>query len=172
MCRQKPIFCPYGLFSQKGLSSAGGPKLLKWGLSGQGSNLLKSGRPLTPRTPGSRVHTPRTRVRRGRSACELWSAPRRYSIPNTATLINKNRIANSLSTTLSRKVYRTLRPENYDCACVLRARHRPPPRAPSRSEAWARISSHSVTGGNTAAIPSTCAGPLSLTSLSLCAGSG
>ena len=52
MCRQKPIFCPCGLFSQKGLSSAGGPKLLKWGLSGQGSNLLKSGRPLTPRTPG------------------------------------------------------------------------------------------------------------------------
>jgi len=33
---------------QKGLRSAGGPKLLKWGLSGRGSNLLKSDRPLTP----------------------------------------------------------------------------------------------------------------------------
>ena len=54
------MFCPCGLFSQKGLHSAGaGPKLLKWGLSGRGSNLLKSGRPpysytVTPRTPGLR----------------------------------------------------------------------------------------------------------------------
>jgi hypothetical protein len=29
-----------------------GPKLLKWGTSGRGSNLLKSDRPLTSRTPG------------------------------------------------------------------------------------------------------------------------
>ena len=36
-----------------GVRSVGGPKLLKWGLSGRGSNLLKSDRPLTyyPRVP-------------------------------------------------------------------------------------------------------------------------
>ena len=34
-----------------GLRSAGGPKLLKWGLPGRGSNLLKFGRPLTSTTP-------------------------------------------------------------------------------------------------------------------------
>jgi len=33
------------------LRSVGGPKLLKWGLSGRGSNLLKSDRPLTSTTP-------------------------------------------------------------------------------------------------------------------------
>jgi hypothetical protein len=43
----KKVFAP-----QKGLRSAGGPKLLKRGLSGRGSNLLKSDRPLTSRTPG------------------------------------------------------------------------------------------------------------------------
>ena len=51
---KKTYFCPpagSGLFSQKGLRSAGGPKLLKWGLPGRGSNLLKSGRPLTSTTP-------------------------------------------------------------------------------------------------------------------------
>ena len=37
--------------TKKGLRSAGGPKLLNWGLSGQGSNLLKSDRPLTSTTP-------------------------------------------------------------------------------------------------------------------------
>ena len=42
----------FWLFSQKGLRSVGGPKLLKSGLPGRGSNLLKSGRPLTSRTPG------------------------------------------------------------------------------------------------------------------------
>jgi hypothetical protein len=35
-----------------GFRSVGGPKLLKWGLSGRGSNLLKSDPPLTSTTPG------------------------------------------------------------------------------------------------------------------------
>ena len=35
-------------FLHKGLCSAGEPKLLKWGLPGRGSNLLKSRRPLMP----------------------------------------------------------------------------------------------------------------------------
>ena len=34
--------------------SAGGPKLLKWDLPGRGSNLLKSGRPLTSTAPRQR----------------------------------------------------------------------------------------------------------------------
>ena len=38
--------------SQKGLCSASRPNLLKWGVPGRGSNLLKCGRPLTSSTPG------------------------------------------------------------------------------------------------------------------------
>ena len=39
----KKVFAP----QKKGLRSAGGPKLLKWDLSGRGSNLLKSDPPLS-----------------------------------------------------------------------------------------------------------------------------
>ena len=42
---------------QKGLRSAGGPKLLKWGLSERGSNLLKSDHPLRSTTPGCHEYT-------------------------------------------------------------------------------------------------------------------
>ena len=42
---QGPFFeTEYKAFLQKGLRSAGGPKLLKWGLPGRESNLLKSRR--------------------------------------------------------------------------------------------------------------------------------
>ena len=50
MARPKPLNqglffeTEYKAFLQKGLRSAGGPKLLKWGLPGRGSNLLKSRR--------------------------------------------------------------------------------------------------------------------------------
>ena len=43
-----------GLHFTKGLRSTGGPDLLKWGLpggAGEGSNLLKSRRPLMSTTP-------------------------------------------------------------------------------------------------------------------------
>ena len=40
------------------VGAAGGPKLLKWGLSGRGSNLLKSDRPLTSSSPGCVSHAP------------------------------------------------------------------------------------------------------------------
>jgi hypothetical protein len=42
------------------VGAAGGPKLLKWGLSGRGSNLLKSDRPLPSRTPGHRASSDTT----------------------------------------------------------------------------------------------------------------
>ena len=59
------------------------PNLLKWGLTGRGSNVLKSRRPLTPttsrcsraRTPATRARFLRCRAALGRSA----SRPRRHS---------------------------------------------------------------------------------------------
>ena len=46
-----PVFRCFGLFSQKGLRSVGGTKLLKWGLPGRGSNLLESPRLLYVYSP-------------------------------------------------------------------------------------------------------------------------
>jgi hypothetical protein len=86
-------------------------KLLKWGLSGRGSNLLKSDRPLTSSTPGwSATH------RAIRSA----AARRAPGCGNSATLQNENP-SERRHTELSGGAYATARmlrrhPESEDCA--------------------------------------------------------
>ena len=57
---RKKVFDPRREQSCAKVGAAGGPKLLKWGLSasGRGSNLLKSDRPLTSTTPGSTENSP------------------------------------------------------------------------------------------------------------------
>ena len=62
----------FWLFSQKGLRSAGGPKLLKWGLSGRGSNLLKSGRPLTSTTPPGSLPAHLKKIYYERVSCKCF----------------------------------------------------------------------------------------------------
>ena len=68
--------------SQKGLRSAGGPKSLKWGLPGRGSNLLKikSRRPLTSSTPGCNNRHPCHRLLHASLHCHARSGG--YGVPN------------------------------------------------------------------------------------------
>ena len=83
------VVCPDSVWTCPDTVWTEPPNLLKWGLTGRGSNVLKSRRPLTPTTSGcSRARTPATRARFLRCRAALGrsaSRPRRHSGPARRT---------------------------------------------------------------------------------------